>query len=163
MDAQLGSAGCASCTARRATRAPALAAGPAALAALTAGAITANVVTIIGGGIASEYVGARFFSVIMPGLVGAAVGGCSIAVARAASRRARLPEGMRSSLRVLTTAYAVLSALYGFRFASTAYGSVGRWLPPVVAAALGAWLWTLPPQESAGPRRTALRPRRKPQ
>lgn len=155
LDAQLGSQGCASCVARRATRAPALAAGPAALASLAAGAATANLVTILGGGIASEYVGAKVFSVLMPGLVGAAIGGCSLAVARAASRRGRLPEGMRSSLRVLAAAHAVLSALYGFRFANTAYGTTGRWLPPVLAAALGAWLWTLPPQESGGSR---LRP-----
>lgn len=157
VDARFGDEGCASCVARRATRAPALEAGPAALAALTGGAIAANLVTIVGGGIASEYVGAKVFSIVMPGLVGAAVGGCTLAAARYASRRPKLPDGMRASLRAMAMAYAVISVGYGFRFASTPYAHVGRWLPPMIAAAVGALLWTLPPQESGG-RRRSLRP-----
>ena len=149
----MGAEGCASCVARRATRAPKMEAGPAALAALCAGMILANIVAIVGGGIASEYVDAKFFSIVIPGLVGAGIGGCSIGAARLASQRAWLPDGMRAALRTLALGYGVASALYAFRFAGTSYGPVGHWLPPVVAGAFGAWLWTYPQPEHASGRR----------
>lgn len=119
-------------------------AGPAALAALVGGMIIANIVTIVGGGIASEYVDAKFFSIAIPGLVGAAIGGCSIGAARLASQRAWLPDGMRGLLRVISGGYAILSACYAFDFTDAAYGPIGHWLPPFAAAAIGAWLWTYP-------------------
>lgn len=155
-DAQMGAKGCASCTARKATREPKLAAGTAALAAGTAGVVAAVMVTIIGGGIESEYVGARFFSILMPGLVGMAVGGCAIAVAKFASLRERLPESMRTALRGFSILISVISADVGFKFADTPLSHPGRWVPPFVAAAVGAFVWTVPSNET-GYRRKAKR------
>ncbi len=125
-------------------------AGPAALAALTAGMLASNLVCAIGSGIASEYVDAKIFSVAIPGLVGAGIGGCSIGLARIASQRAWLPDGMRAALRGLSVLYGVMAALLAFKFAETPYGSLGHWLPAVVASAFGAWLWTYP-QPEPGP------------
>lgn len=125
-------------------------AGPAALAALTAGMLASNLVCAIGSGIASEYVDAKIFSIAIPGLVGAGIGGCSIGLARVASQRAWLPNGMRAALRGLSVLYGVMAALLSFKFADTAYGSVGHWLPAVAASAFGALLWTYP-QPEPGP------------
>jgi hypothetical protein len=100
--------------------------------ALTAAAVAALPTALLGAALGQEYVGARFFSVVFPALVGVAL---ALAVMSAAGPVR--PAG-RAVLAALTAGYAAISALLDFRFTDLPYGGPGRWLPPVLAAVVAA-------------------------
>jgi hypothetical protein len=99
---------------------------------------------LLGAAVGQEYVGARYFSVIWPGLVGLACAVAALALGGACR------PGV---LRLVGAGYGVLSALYDFRFATDPFGPPGRWVPPVAAAALAALL--LPGLVMSAPSRRA--------
>jgi hypothetical protein len=103
------------------------------VAALVRCLLAAWVSALLGAVLGYNYVGAQFFSLLVPGLVGAVV---AVAGRRAAGGGLSGPELLGS--RLVTAGYATVSALYAFRFADEPYGPTGRWLPPVVCALVGA-------------------------
>jgi hypothetical protein len=106
--------------------------------------LAALVVGLLGGVVTTQYVGAKLFSIITPALVGIACGAAATAAARAPSR-----TRAATLVRVVAMAGAVLGTAYGFRLVvggSSAFTPAGTVLPPYVAAAAGAWVWTLPPR-----------------
>ena len=100
--------------------------------ALTAAGVVAVPAVVLGSALGQEYVGARFFSVVFPALVGLALA----FVMAVAAGPVRPP--VRAALAALAAGYAAISALLDFRFTDLPYGSPGRWLPPVLAAVLAA-------------------------
>jgi len=99
---------------------------------------------MVGGQVASEYVGAKVFSIVTPALVGVACG-----IAAIAAGRIRPREHGYTLLRLIAVLYAVIGTGYGFRFVvghQDPFGPAGQVVPPYLGAALGAWLWTLPPR-----------------
>ena len=109
-------------------------------------------VSLLGGAIASEYVGTDVFGIVTPFLVGVACG----AVAVAAAGAVRRPEGLRA-VRLVGLLYALIATGYGFRFVvggEDPFAPAGDRIWPYAAAAAGAWLWTIPPKRrrSAGNR-----------
>ncbi len=97
--------------------------------ALTAAGVSALPTAVLGSALGQEYVGARFFSVVFPALVGVAL---ALVVAAAAGP---VRPVTRAVLSAVVAAYAAVSALLDFRFTDLPYGGPGRWLPPVLAAA----------------------------
>ena len=115
------------------------------------GGLAALATALLGGVVASEYVDAALFSLVTPALVGIACGATAMA---AAGVRAHRPEdrGVHRRIRLLAAGLAVLGTAYGFRLvpgASSAFTPVGTVLPPYLAAAAGAWVWTMPPRQRA--------------
>lgn len=108
------------------------------LAGLTGSALLASVVAVAGGAVGSEYVGSAVLSFVVPALVGA---GCGFG----ATRGGVLGGGAvaRSVTLAVAAGYAALSAALAFRFATTDFGPVGEWLPPVLAGMAGALAWPL--------------------
>ena len=103
---------------------------------------------------ASEYVGAHIFSVVTPALLGVACGIAATAAARPAQRSRR---GL--AVRGVAVLYALLGTAWSFRLViggASPFSPAGQVLPPYLAAALGAWLWTVPPRrrQAAGGRGT---------
>lgn len=119
-----------------------------AAAVVRAGA-AGNALTLIGGALGLEYVGAHVFSIVWPGLVGMVCGAAGVLFLR------RVGLGLVG--RLIGAGYGALSALYAFHFAATPLGVPGRWVPPMLAAAAAAIL--LPGLLTSGgaPRRPARR------
>lgn len=111
---------------------------------LVRAALAALPVSVVGGAITSEYVGTGAFAVITPFLVGVACG----AVAVAAAGRVPRPAGLRW-VRLIGVLFALIGTAYGYRFVvggEDPFGPAGSRIGPYVAAAVGAWLWTVPPR-----------------
>lgn len=119
-----------------------------AAAVIRAGA-AGNALTLIGGALGLEYVGAHVFSIVWPGLVGMVCGAVGLIFLRGV--------GLGLVGRLIGAGYGALSALYAFHFAATPLGVPGRWVPPMLAAAAAAIL--LPGLLTSGgePRRPARR------
>jgi len=112
-------------------------------AGLTAGALLALPVVLLGGAVSSEYVGAHLYSLIVPALVGLACGwAVSRGAAAVAPRRSGPTGGLSAAAGLLAVGLAALSAALAFRFADTPYGGAGRWVPPVLLGAAGALAWS---------------------
>jgi hypothetical protein len=118
-----------------------------ALERLVRAALAAYSVALLGGLVASEYVGATVFSYLGPFVVGVVSGG---AATRAAATDGRGALGTR--VRVLAAIYAVVGV--GLSFLIEGSLSVLSASPdvllPYAAAAAGAVLWTMPPRRSKG-------------
>ena len=100
-------------------------------AALALAACGASIMCVVGAAVGQEYVGAQYFSWLFPGLIGLA---CSSAAVRLAGPLRARPA---LALRLMAGGYGAVSALLDFRFTQLAFGPVGRWLPPVLAAIVG--------------------------
>jgi len=124
---------------------------PVVLAGIVRAALAGWLTCLIGAVIAYNYVGAEFFSVLVPGLVGAA---CAVSARRAAGPVSATSTVLGLGVRLVSGGYAVLSALYAFQFADEPYGPAGRWLPPVAAALVGVAIGEL---YAAPPRRRRSR------
>lgn len=73
---------------------------------------------------------------------------CGAAATRAAGTASS--GRLRTAVRLLAVAYAVLGTAYAFHFVLGELSPtrpLGRVLPPYAAAAAGAWLWTLAPRQ----------------
>jgi hypothetical protein len=113
-------------------------------------ALAAFATGLAGGVVASEYVGAHIFSVVTPALLGVA---CGTAATAAARRRGGSGGGRSRAVRAVAVLYALLGTAWSFRFVtggSSPFSPAGQVLPPYLAAALGAWLWTMPPRRRQG-------------
>lgn len=105
-------------------------------------------VSLAGGAITSEYVGARVLDIVTPLLVGVVCGAVALAAAGRVRRHVRW-------VRAVGVLFAVLAVALGFRLVvggDSPFTPAGQVLPPYVAAAAGAWLWTLPPRRRGAPR-----------
>ena len=128
--------GCLACEGRRTRSGP----PPLDARSLVAAAALCNVVAIVAGMIASEYVGAGWVGWVVPGFVGIVV---SIAAEHAAGRR------RGRALRIVAAVYAVLAIAVGFqspRAAETPFALRADVLGPYAVAAVTSWLWTAPPR-----------------
>lgn len=111
---------------------------------LVRAALAANVVAVLGGLVASQYVGAPYFAFIAPFAVGLF---CAMAASRAARTDGSGPVGMQ--VRVLAISYALLGTGLGFVAVpgrGDAFAPVGDVLPPYLSALVGVVLWMLPPR-----------------
>lgn len=110
------------------------------LGAVCGAAAAAHLTAVASGFVGQEYVEVRYFSLLVPAGVG-------ILCAIAAEHGARGARGL--VVRVVAAAYAVLSAGLAFHLEGSVglLTPVGTVLPPYVAAAAGAWLWTQPPSQ----------------
>ena len=116
---------------------------PTDLERLVRAALGAFFVALLGGLVASEYVGATIFSYIGPFVVGVV---CGAAATKAAGTDGRGVIGQR--VRVVGAVLGVLGVAFGFLVEqSLAPASFDLdVLLPYVAAVAGAWLWTVPPR-----------------
>ncbi|MCA1824052.1 MAG: hypothetical protein LC640_07270 [Frankia sp.] len=145
--ADAGPRGCTLCRGRAADG------GPAGMspAALTRAALFATPVAVVGGAVASQYVGAEYLSLVVPAFVG-------FAAAAAAERGARPARGRGP--RVIGVAYALVAIAYGFRFIQGAtaldvVSPVRDVVPPYFVAAVVAWLAGAPPRAARASARDA--------
>ncbi len=139
--------GCLSC--RGVGGAPGVAGpGPTTLEHVVRGGLAAFLVAVLGGVVATQYVGAKVFSIVVPALVGVACGAAAVAAASAP------PRSVAATLvRAGAIVAAVLGTAYGFRLVvggGSAVSPLGTVLPPYAAAATGAWVWTMPPRRRLG-------------
>jgi hypothetical protein len=141
-DAAAGAAGCLACGGRSEQQASA-APGPGELERLVRAALAGYGVALVGGLVASEYVGATVFAYLGPFVVGVVCGG---AATKAAVTDGRGALGTR--VRVIAAVLAVVGVGLGF----VIEGSLSVLsldpdvLLPYAAAAAGAVLWTIPPR-----------------
>lgn len=99
----------------------------------------------IGALVLSEYVGTAVFSWLLPGLLGAGSGELASTMSYPI-RRARPAPATRAIICLAGIAAPVVATVQSFRLTDIPYGPAGRWVPPVVAAVVGAVLmWLLPP------------------
>lgn len=130
---------------------------PTVLERLVRAALAATPITLLGGAVSSEYVQTRWFSLLVPLIVGIACGGVAAAAARRAS------AGTRVAVRLVAVGYALLGVAYGFRFdvgRVSPFSPAHRVLPPYAAAAVGVWVWDLllgPPRRGPIPVRRRVR------
>jgi hypothetical protein len=95
-------------------------------------------VAVFFGAVSSQYVEVRWFEVLVPAGVGIGLG----AVAEAGARGAR-----GWWIRGVAVGYALLAAALGFRVEPSGLEPWDlRAVPAYLAAAVGAWLWTVPPK-----------------
>ena len=141
-DAAAVSVGCLGCVADQSG--PVSAVPPAGdVERLVRAALAAYAIALVGGVVASEYVGATVFAYLGPFVVGVVCGG---AATRAARTDGRGQLGTR--VRAVAAGYAVLGVALGF----VVEGSLGVLelspdvLLPYLAAVAGALLWTMPPR-----------------
>ncbi len=134
-DAKTFGAGCAACpTQQRPQPTPRS-------ESLVRAALAALPMCLAGGAVSSEYVGTTAFDVIVPFLVGVAVGAVAVAAAGRPEPRTRL------LVRAVAVLYAVVGAAYGYRLVvggQDPFGPFTDVAPAYAAAAAGAWLWTMP-------------------
>jgi hypothetical protein len=131
--------GCLACEGRRGRQGP----PPLELRGLVSAAAVTHPVAVVGGMIASEYVGAGWVGWVVPGFVGIIV---SIAAEHGAGKQ-RGPL-----LRALAAVYAVLAVAVGFQSpyaAETPFSVEVDVLGPYAIAAATSWLWTAPPRTVA--------------
>lgn len=126
------------------------------MAALAGAGAAGTLLAVLGGALGQEYVGARWFSVLFPALVGVVVGAAAAAVA------GPVPPALGHAVAVLSGGYAGISALLDFRFTDLPFGPAGRWLPPLVAAVVAgvAGAEVLARRPVSVPVRTGRAPRR---
>ena len=105
---------------------------PTGLELIVRAALAATAVMVVGGHVGADYVGADHgFSLFIPLITGVL---CGWAASRAVGvTRAWL-------VRVIAAVYAAASSPLMFRVNGEPFGSAGRWLPPILAAAAGALL-----------------------
>lgn len=101
-----------------------------AVGALAGAGAAGTLLAVVGGALGQEYVGAHWFSVLFPALVGIVI------AAAAAAAAGPLPPVLVHVTAAMSGGYAALSALLDFRFTDVPFGPVGRWLPPLLAAAV---------------------------
>ena len=96
--------------------------------------LAAYAVAIIGGHVGADYVGADHgFSLSVPVIVGVV---CGWAASRAVGVTRAYP------VRLVAALYAAASSPLAFRVNGEDFGGTGRWLPPIVAAVVGALVGT---------------------
>lgn len=120
---------------------------PVDLRAVVGAAVLAHLTAVLSGFVAQQYVEVRYFSLLVPAGVGIL---CAIAAERGAGGARGLP------IRLVAVGYAVLSTVLGFVLEGSAglVTPAGTVVPPYLAAAAGAWLWTQPPSTKKSRRRT---------
>lgn len=106
--------------------------------AVVGAGVLAHLTAVGSGFVGQQYVEVRYFSLLVPAGVGIL---CAIAAERGAAGARGLP------VRVVAVAYAVLSTAFAFVLEGSAglVSPAGTVIPPYIAAAAGAWLWTQPP------------------
>lgn len=145
-DAAAPGPGCPACSApgpERSAGAP----PPSDLERLVRAALAGLAVALLGGLIASEYVGAAVFDYLGPIAVGVVVGA---AATKAAGGGGRGPTGLL--VRVLAAVLSVFSVALGFVLEESQHPLSARpaVLLPYAAAVAGAVLWTIPPRRRQG-------------
>lgn len=154
--AQSVGGGCAACRGQRSAESagPAAARSPAPpsdLERLVRASLAATAAGTAGGVVASEYVGAPYFSFLAPFVVGVL---CGAAATRAARTDGRGALGLR--VRAVSVLYALLGVAVGFRLVPggpSAFTPFGEVVVPYLAALAGAALWTQPPRNRPRARR----------
>ncbi len=110
-------------------------------------ALASYAVALVGGLVASEYVGATVFSYLGPFVVGVVCGG--------AATKAGFTDG-RGALGTRVRVLAAVLAVLGIALSFVIEGSLDvlsvspKVLLPYVAAIAGAVLWTMPPRSRQG-------------
>lgn len=99
---------------------------------LTAGCVGAQVLGFLCGLVGADYVESAYFGLIVPALSGLV---CGWIISRAA------PHVGQRYLTPIAMVYGAASAGCAFVYASTPYGAVGTWLPPVLCGVAGAVAW----------------------
>lgn len=120
--------------------------------ALARTGLAALPVTLAGAAVVSEYVGSTLFQWATPFLLGVAVGAATLF----AAGRGVAGSALRW-VRAAAVVYALVGAGYSYRFVpggGDPFAPAGTVLPGYLAAAAGAWLWTVPRR----PRRRVSRP-----
>ena len=138
---------CLACAAEQPTGGTPTAPPPSDLERLVRAALAAFGVSLLGGLVASEYVGASAFSYIGPFVVGVV---CGAAATKAAATDGRGELGTR--VRAIGALLGVLGVGFGF-VVEQSLAPVSFDLDvllPYVAAVAGAWLWTVPPRPRQG-------------
>jgi hypothetical protein len=97
---------------------------------LVRGWLAAYALAVVGAWLIADYVGAHVLSVVVPGVYGAFLGAVAVRVAGRAGPALAGPVLLGSAA----------SALLAFRVFGEPLGATGRWLPPLLAALLGAVL-----------------------
>jgi hypothetical protein len=100
---------------------------------LVRGWLAAYALAVAGGWLTADYVGARVLSILAPGAYGVLTGAVAIWLGRTHAW----------TLVVPTVTASAGSALLAFKAFGVPYGATGRWLPPVIAAVVGATLGVL--------------------
>lgn len=108
---------------------------------LTRGCVGAQLIAFVCGLVGADYVEAAYFSLILPALSGLA---CGWVLSRGA------PLVTQRLLTPLAMVYGGASAVLAFVYASTPFGAVGTWLPPLLCGCAGAIAW---PYVDPSPRR----------
>lgn len=106
-------------------------------------AAASHVAAVFAGAVASQYVEVSVFGLLVPVGVGIGIG----AAAEAGARGAR-----GWAIRLVAVAYSLVAVGAGFRFEPGGVGpldlgQVQDVLAPYACAAVGAWLWTVPPRK----------------
>jgi hypothetical protein len=110
-------------------------------------AAACHVAAVFAGAVSSQYVDVSIFGLLVPVGVGIGIG----AAAEAGARGAR-----GWAIRLVAVGYALVAIGAGLRFEPGGVGpldltEVKVVLGPYLAAAVGAWLWTVPPRRRAKP------------
>lgn len=114
---------------------------PTDLERLVRAGLGAQVVALLSGPVASEYVQAGVFAYLGPFVVGVVCGATAL---RAASTDGRGRLGMQ--VRVIGATLAVIAVAFGFSLEVSQPVLSTSTLLPYLAAAAGAVLWTIPPK-----------------
>jgi hypothetical protein len=106
-------------------------------------AAASHVAAVFAGAVSSQYVQVSLFGLLVPVGVGIGIG----AAAEAGARGAR-----GWAIRAVAVVYALIAVGAGFRFEPGGVGpldlgEIKDVLGPYVCAAVGAWLWTVPPRK----------------
>jgi hypothetical protein len=110
---------------------------------LVRAALGATPVTLLGGVVAAQYVGAELFAYLTPAVVGVLCGAAAQAAAGGA-RRGPVALGIRA----VACLYAVLGVALGFVLERSVDVLAGETLVPYAFAVVGVALWTAPPKAS---------------
>jgi hypothetical protein len=133
--------GCPACGGRTSTASGTPA--PPAPEQLVRAALAAQLVAVLGGVVAAQYVGAELFAYLTPFVVGVLT--AAAAQASSAAPRTGAPA---TRLRLVASVYAVLGVGLGFVLEGSEGALDGRSLLPYAAALAGVVLWTLPPKRA---------------
>lgn len=145
-DAAVG-AGCVACGGAAAADAGPTARPPGDLERLTRAALASYGVALVGGVVASEYVGATVFAYLGPFVVGVVCGGAATKAART-DGRGELGTRVRAIAAVLSVLGVALSFVFEGSLSALSFDP--DVLLPYVAAVAGAVLWTIPPRTRQG-------------
>lgn len=108
--------------------------------------VAALAVSFFGGWLGTQYVGDRFFSLLVPALVGLAVAGAARTASGLAATRG--PASIRVAVLAVAVVGALVSVGLAFRLVPGAahpspFLSLGQALPPYLCSVVGVLLWPL--------------------